>query len=191
MAEAPGKFSMSISFPIDLDKVLLDAEVAVLDRFGADAIHLAQQQWRGWKYSGNYPEEQKGTSNAAWAWETRVQNNEEYERGITITNNATIQRRGGTYEPVYWGRKSGKRIPYSNNRVGEYYAAYVTRSGSSKPEGEIVWEMISEELVPALQQDLMQELMDNFYKHRETQTLIEDDPSVTLHDFDIMSGETT
>jgi hypothetical protein len=45
--------------------------------------------------------------------------------------------------------------------------------------------------VPTLQEDLMQELMDNFYKDRETQTLIEDDSTVTLHDFNIMTGETT
>jgi hypothetical protein len=120
-----------------------------------------------------------------------VQNKNDHERGITITNNATIQRRSGTYEPVYWGRKSGKQLPYDNSRAGNYYAAFVTRSGSSTPEAEVVWQMIKKDLVPTLQEDLMQELMDNFYKDRETQTLIEDDSTVTLHDFNIMTGETT
>ena len=135
----------------NMDQVLSDEVLNILAEIGEEAVQVAGRDWRGWKYGPYYPPIQKGTSLGAWAVQlmqpTELGGNE-FERGVRVFNDAKIKARPGSYEPVYWGKKSGKTKAYKNNQAGKKYAAFITRSGETKPEWKISQEKIENEVIP-------------------------------------------
>ena len=143
----------------DLAGVLFESELEVLEDLGDESVSLAGQQWTGWKYGPNYPEEQKSTSNGAWAWQmmSPTEAGGQYRRGVEITNDAQIKPRTGT-------KKNGE--PYSQNQVGKYYADYVHRSGSTELEVDVVIERIRDELIPDALVSLTNAILSNAGRDR-------------------------
>jgi hypothetical protein len=147
----------------NLAGVLFDSEMEILANLGDDAVWLAADQWRGWKYAPlrkgvPYPEEQKGTSGAAWAWEMMSPNEEGKNiRGIEIINNAEIKSHSAI-------KLNGE--PYSQNNVGQYYAGYVRRSKGSRLEVDLVIENIKEQIIPGAIKSLLETILSNAGRDR-------------------------
>ncbi len=182
------KIRITTQLDLKLDEVLLDSELEVLESLGEQAVNEARQIWTGWKYGEHYPEEQRGTSGESWSFNlTEPDGRGGFVRGVNITNDATIQSRGGTYTPKFWGRPASFTKPYSNKQVGEYYAAYVTRSGSSVPESEVVFNKIKNDLVPIAERALRDAIERNAGRNRVTETFVVNNPSDTTDHFDILS----
>jgi len=143
--------------------VLFDSEIEVLSDLGDDAVVLAGDIWQGWLYEPlrkgvPYPEEQKGTSGAAWAWEMMSPNEEgKNVRGIEIINNAEIKAHSAV-------KLNGE--PYSQAGVGSYYAGYVTRRGSHEPEADVVVRKIKETLIPDAVTALLRQILYNAGRDR-------------------------
>ena len=180
------KVEIEMNMNMDLSGVLFESEMEVLETLGERSVSLARQQWVGWKYGKYYPPEQMGTSGRSW--ESRLMQPSEtgeMVRGIMVFNDAEIQRRQGTYEPKYWGRKSGKSLSYKNKNVGKHYAAYVTRSTSTEPEWEEVKRRIVVELIPDAITDLRDKIVANAGKNRVTAKFVATKPADTEDRFDI------
>lgn len=173
---------------LKLDEVLLESELDVLQTLGEEAVTKARQIWTGWKYGPNYPEEQRGTSGESWAFDLMAPTEtEQHVRGIVIVNDAEIQERKGSYELKVFGKPTGIQKPYLNNQVGQKYAAFVTRSGSSQPEWFKVFDVINQELIPQARRDLLDAIQKNAGKNRQRVTFETRTPTDAVDNFDILS----
>ncbi len=171
-----------------LDEVLLESELDVLQTLGEKAVSKARQIWTGWKYGPYYPEEQQGTSGESWAFDLmEPTETEQHVRGIVIVNDAEIQERRGTYELKVFGKPTGIQKNYLNNQVGEKYAAFVTRSGSSQPEWFKVFDAINDELIPQARRDLIEAIEKNAGMNRQRVTFEAKKPTDAVDNFDIVS----
>jgi hypothetical protein len=160
--------------------ILTESELALLEQYGTRMVEHARAQWTGWKYGKNYPEWQRGESNAAWQYSLLEQTTGGRERGISLTNDAQVQQPA---QP----RKDGK--PRSTRSVGKYYARHVTRSGSSEPEYLEVERQINDQIMPSLLADLKKEILANAGLNRETVELEDPRPGAVAAELDIFSGK--
>ena len=159
--------------------ILTESELALLEQYGTEMVEHARSVWTGWKYGKNYPEWQRGESNAAWQYSLLEQTTGGRERGISLTNDATVQQ---PTEP----KKNGD--PRSTRSVGKFYARYVTRSGSTEPEYLKVEKQINDQIMPRLVADLKQEILANVGAKRETVQLEDPRPGAVAAELDIFSG---
>ena len=182
------KVSLTVELGLRLDEVLLESELAVLEDLGEKAQNLAQQQWVGWQYKGNYPKDHQGTSFRGWTFQTIAPQGGGFIRGVAITNNATKRQRKGT-------RKDGK--PYSSAGVGQPYARWVHRAGASVSAGSdnnrewvVVRDRIVKELIPAATKELKDQIMQNAGRNRVRKTLRADKAGGAAGTFDILTQTT-
>ena len=182
------QINIQTSLGLALDEVLLESELEVLESLGERSVTAAREMWVGWKYGKNYPEEQRGTSGESWAFDlTEPDEGGGLIRGVEITNDAEIQARVGEYRPMFWGREASYTKPYANTNVGDYYAAYVTRSGSSEPEVVKVKQKIEQDLVPEARRELLDAIERNAGRSRVTRSFVVNKPSDTTDRFDVLS----
>ena len=168
------KMTMKIELPADLGGMLHESERVVLIKAGEKAVEVAQDQWKGWKYGTQYtparpyPESQRGTSHAAWRYETQFT---ESPFGIRVFNDAKIKPRQGS-------KKNGK--PYSSKSVGNYYAAFVHRAGGDPKNTEsiAVWDRIVDEVLEETSKNLLDEIQSNIGRDRVTVSLRPDQANV-------------
>ena len=158
--------TMSLDLPFDVEGTLHADEFEVLQEAGEEARTLAQSIWVGWKYGPHYPREQMGTSNAAWRYEALQPGEGGFTNGVQLLNDAEIQPRSGSYEVKAWGKPTGREKPYANNQAGQFYAAFVTRSGSSRPEWEVVFDRIITDILPDTERRLRDRIVANLGKKR-------------------------
>ncbi|MHC4432322.1 MAG: hypothetical protein ACYTBS_10825 [Planctomycetota bacterium] len=180
------KVSMSLDLPVNIQGTLFESEFEVLQEAGEEAEQLARSIWTGWKYGPNYPNEQRGTSNAAWRSVAMQPGDGGYTNGIELRNFAEIKARSGTYEVKAWGRLTGRRKSYANNQVGQYYAAYITRSGQTKPEWEVVFEQVKSQILPDTERRLRDRILENLGKDRLRETFDADRPGVGTQHFEVI-----
>ena len=166
----------SVNMSVDLPKVTNAIDTATIE-----TLHIFERQvldkvtgdiWKGFKYGEYYPPEQRGTSGESWR--TRKLSKGDGGRfalGFVLENKAEVQARTGTYEPKYWGRPSGTSKPYANNNVGQYYAAFVQKSGASRPLYLDVIDMIKTDLVPDFQTELLINILNALSDNRETRDM--------------------
>ena len=177
---------ISLDLPIDIQGTLFDDEFEVLQEAGEEAKQVAKDIWTGWKYGPNYPREQQGTSFGAWRYEAMQPGDGGFTNGIQVLNDAEIQPRGGSYEVKAWGKPTGKKKPYANNQVGEYYAAYVTRSGSSRPEWQVVFDQIVAKVLPDTERRLRDKIVGNLGRKRQTKSFKVDKSSQSIDFLEIL-----
>lgn len=145
-----GSVKARISLP-DMTSAIDDATVLTLGEFRKAVLDLIDTEiWLGFKYSGNYPLEQKGTSGESWNTTELITNESEFTYGFQLYNDATIQARAGT-------KRNGDS--YANNNVGEFYAGYVQKSGQSEPLWMTVVDKIKTDLMPTLEIALLENIM--------------------------------
>ena len=176
---------ISLDLPIDIQGTLLESEFEVLEEAGEEAKQIAREVWTGWKYGPHYPDEQRGTSAGAWFVETMQPGAEGFTNGIQLLNDAKIQPRSGTYEVKAWGRPTGKTKAYANTNAGQFYAAYVTRSGSTRPEWEVVFQRMVDEVLPDTERRLRDRILENIGKKRKRGEFRADRPGVGSQFFEV------
>ena len=177
---------VSLDLPVDVEGTLFAEEFEVLQEAGEESVQLASDIWTGWKYAGKYPASQKGTSNASWSFVTMQPGEDGFTNGIQIENLAEVQPRPGSYEVVAWGRKTGRRKPYANNQVGSYYAAYVTRSGSTRPEWHVVFDRIKAQILPDTERRLRDRILENIGRKRRQESFEADMAGAPTHFFEVL-----
>ena len=173
------KVTFTIKTGVPLTSILLESELALLESYGSKMTERAQSIWTGWKYGKNYPEWQRGESNAAWQYSLLQSTSGGRERGITLENKATVQ--SPTKPKKYGG-------PRSTKSVGKFYARFVTRSGSIEPEYKKVVKEINSQIMPAFIRDLKKEILSNAGRNRETVNLVDPQSGAIGARLDIFSG---
>lgn len=177
---------ISLDLPVDIQGTLFDSEFEVLAEAGEESKQIAREVWVGWKYGPNYPDEQRGTSAGAWKAVAMQPGAEGFTNGVQLLNEAEIQPRSGTYEVKAWGRPTGRSKSYANNQVGQFYAAYVTRSGSSRPEWEVVFRRMVDEVLPDTERRLRDRILENVGKKRKRGEFKADRPGVGSQFFEVI-----
>jgi hypothetical protein len=141
-----GKIQVKIKLP-KLINAIDDATAETMHELASESLMLIRDDiWRGFKYGPYYPEEQRGTSGNSWQVDHLQRGEENYKYGFTLINNATVQPRTGT-------KKNGD--PYSTKSVGNFYAAYVQKSGDNEPLVNEVKQRINSDLVPDFEIELL------------------------------------
>lgn len=159
-----GKVTIKANLFEDMDAVLDETVLNLLSEIGENAVSVAARDWVGWKYSGNYPAVQKGTSQASWFFQLMKPGEIEgvFVRGVSVQNNAEIKPRTDSFQPKAWGKPYGEKKPYSNKQVGKKYAALITRSGSKKPEWTVAKKKIEKEVIPVATKLLTKAIVDGW-----------------------------
>jgi|TARA_R110000824_G_scaffold352089_1_gene539149 hypothetical protein len=180
-----GKVKAKIELP-DLSSAIHDATATTLTDLAGDALELIRGDiWKGFKYGKYYPNEQQGTSGNSWRINHLQPGEAGFSYGFTLYNDATIQARTGTYEPIYWGRKSGVEKSYKNTRQGQYYAAFVQKATDSEPLAAIVEDRIESELVPEFETELLINILNATANNVERVELRADDESIGTFNFNL------
>tara|TARA_R110000824_G_scaffold197027_1_gene380299 strand:+ start:2164 stop:2682 length:519 start_codon:yes stop_codon:yes gene_type:complete len=170
-----GSVKARIALP-DLTSAIDDATVLTLGEFRKATLDLIDTEvWLGFKYSGNYPLEQKGTSGESWNTTELIENESGFTYGFQLYNDATIQARSGT-------KRNGK--PYANNSVGEFYAGFVQKSGQAAPLWMSVVDKIESDLMPALEIALLENIMNQAAGISEIE-LEANDKSIGTYNFEL------
>jgi hypothetical protein len=177
---------ISLDLPIDIQGTLFASEFEVLEEAGEDSLQIASEVWVGWKYGPNYPKEQRGTSAGSWKVNPMQPGAEGFTNGVQLLNDAQIQPRSGTYEVKAWGRPTGRTKSYANNQVGQFYAAYVTRSGSSRPEYEVIFRRMVDEVLPDTERRLRDRILENVGKKRKRGEFKADRPGTGSQFFEVI-----
>ena len=177
---------ISLDLPIDIQGTLFASEFEVLEEAGEDSLQIASEVWVGWKYGPNYPKEQRGTSAGSWKVNPMQPGAEGFTNGVQMLNDAQIQPRSGTYEVKAWGRPTGRSKSYANNQVGQFYAAYVTRSGSSRPEYEVIFRRMVDEVLPDTERRLRDRILENVGKKRKRGEFKADRPGTGSQFFEVI-----
>tara|TARA_R110000822_G_scaffold119096_1_gene251999 strand:+ start:329 stop:850 length:522 start_codon:yes stop_codon:yes gene_type:complete len=171
-----GKVKAKIELP-DLTSAINSATVEVMGLFRAETLEMIDTEiWRGFKYSGNYPLEQKGTSGESWNSTELIKSDTGFTYGFQLYNNAQVQPRAGT-------KRNGQ--PYSTNSVGNFYAAYVQKSTDSEPLEKKVIEQIKTQLLPDLEIALLKTIQEKADSSIAPIELRADDGSIGTYDFNL------
>lgn len=168
------EFKIDSHLPADMDGILELEVLNILSEIGEEAVTVARRDWKGWKYAGNYPDVQKGTSFTGWHFQLMKPGELEgtFVRGVSVLNDAKIKARSDSYEPKYWGKPSGKTKRYSNNQVGKKYAAFIARSKGAELEWKLSQQKIKDEVIPDATKRLKDAIISNWTGNMKRVTLL-------------------
>ena len=171
-----GTVKAKIELP-DLTSAINDATIEVMGLFRSATLEMIDTEiWSGFKYSGNYPLEQKGTSGEAWNTTELIKSDSGFTYGFQLYNNAQVQPRAGT-------KRNGD--PYSTKSVGNFYAGYVQKSGASVPLWMTVVDKIETDLMPDLEIALLKTIQEKADSTIAPIQLRADDGSIGTYDFNL------
>ena len=133
MSAAMSVVIRDVDFDIpDIKRRLNDAERRVFTNWESRVLDFYQDRWTGWRYEGRPAGDPRLVSYDAWT--TQVRATAEGPE-LTVENKARDYRTGTNA-----------------------YVSFVTRSGASRPEWEVVTDEFIAEQLPILAQDLSNEI---------------------------------